>query len=248
MKKIFAFALITLATLSVAYSQNFGTSGLKPGQRVDYPQKAMAAYFITESTSQTLISGYGVSCAGAGLHTSNSYMRVFDLVNDFGINLPITISSVDFGVDDAYSPSGSQPATVNLYTLTGPFTFANLTLLGSVSTDVLNQSLGMISLPVTVAVPAGSVLVMEVYIPDGMAAGNVYYPGANNLGQTGPSYIAAMECGITEPIDLAVIGFPDSHFVMNIHADASGTVPLSPWAIGIGLMLMTAFVIYRFRR
>jgi hypothetical protein len=45
------------------------------------------------------------------------------------------------------------------------------------------------------------------------------FPGANNLPQTRPSYLAAADCGVNDPIDTAGIGFPDSHWVMVVHGD-----------------------------
>ncbi|RLE27116.1 MAG: hypothetical protein DRJ61_17770 [Acidobacteria bacterium] len=67
--------------------------------------------------------------------------------------------------------------------------------------------------------PAVDHLVVEVFTPDGQATGESFYIGSNADGQTGPSYIAAASCGITEPTDTAAIGFPDMHIVMNVTGD-----------------------------
>ena len=41
--------------------------------------------------------------------------------------------------------------------------------------------------------------------------------------QTGPSYISATECGLTTPTNLADIGYPNMHVVMNINGACFGT-------------------------
>lgn len=117
---------------------------------------------LTQSLSQSIILFNSISCNAGGLHTNNSYMRVFDLpalgyTNDFYIN------SVDVGIEDALGAGGSQPATVNFYSLAGPLTFANLTLLATEAVTVADQSLSVLNIPLTnqLTVPAGTVLVVE---------------------------------------------------------------------------------------
>ena len=56
-----------------------------------------------------------------------------------------------------------------------------------------------------------TVLVVEVFTPNGQTAGNSFFIGSNALGQTAPSYLAAADCGVTEPTDTAAIGFPGMH-------------------------------------
>jgi hypothetical protein len=48
------------------------------------------------------------------------------------------------------------------------------------------------------------------------AAGQ-FYIGANSAGQSGPSYISAPDCAVTNPTDLALFGFPNSHTVLNVN-------------------------------
>src|SRR6185436_1773755 len=52
--------------------------------------------------------------------------------------------------------------------------------------------------------------------PDGQPNQNSFFIGSNNLGQSGPSYISAASCGIANPTNLASIGFPNMHIVMNV--------------------------------
>ena len=86
-----------------------------------------------------------------------------------------------------------------------------------------DQNLTLFTVPVTGAAPAGSVLVVEVFTPEGQTAGNSFFIGSNPDGETGPSYLAAADCGVTEPTPTAAIGFPDMHIVMNVTGDTEAT-------------------------
>lgn len=187
---------------------------------------------VTQSLSQSIFPGSSVSCNAGGLHTNNSYMRVFDLpalgyTNDFYIN------SVDVGIEQALGAGGSQPATVNFYSLAGPLALANLTLLATEAVTVADQNLSVLNIPLTnqLTVPAGTVLVVEFFTPDGQGAGNSLFIGSNNLGQTGDTYLATADCGVPEPTATADIGFPNMHWVLNIN---TGTLTEQTAGLGSG--------------
>ena len=175
---------------------------------------------LTQSSSNTITAG-SISCNAGGLHTDNSYYRVYDLA-PLALGGTFTVRKVVFGVEAATGAGGTQPIAVKLYTLTGAFTLANMTLVGSQTFNVPNQSLSLFSaeLLTPVTVPANAKLVVEIFTPNGQAAGNSFFLGSNTLAQTAPSYIAAAGCGITQPTDLTAIGFGARHWVIN----PSGTV------------------------
>ena len=174
---------------------------------------------ITHSVSQTIISGNSVACSASGIHADNHYLRVFDLPA-FGIDNDFMVTSVDIGIEEALAGSGgTQPAELRLYTLEGPFIWANLTLIASAPVNVTDQSLTIINMPVEGTIPAGSLLVVDFFTPDGDAASHSMFVGSNNLGQTAPTYIAAADCGITEPTDTTLIGYPGMHLVMNVYGE-----------------------------
>jgi hypothetical protein len=188
---------------------------------------------ITHSLSQSIISLNSVSCNAGGLHADNSYLRVFNLA-DFGITQDFAISNVQIGIESAVGAGGSQPATVNLYTLDGDLVWANLTLIGTADVSVTDTALTIIDLPVSGTAPAGSVLVVEFFTPDGQLDGHSLFVGSNNLGETAPTYLAAAACGIVEPATTGSIGFPEMQLVMNVTGDVGGggipwltTVPVS---------------------
>jgi hypothetical protein len=110
--------------------------------------------------------------------------------------------------------------TVNLYTSNQPFPTGfpgSLTLIGSVATTVSDQALTILNVPITGTAPAGSQLVVEVFTPDGDAAGNVFFIGSNNGGETGPSYLRAADCGVPNPVPTATIGAPGMNIVLNVN-------------------------------
>lgn len=248
-KNMISILLIVIATsLSFAQTSLIGTD-IGYGKSVDYSNRSVdATYFLTQSLSQSVGGTTVIGCNSSNITRENSYMRVFDLVGDFTINEDINVVSIDFGIVDAIGAGGSQPATVNIYSLSGPFLFANLTLIATQSISVPDQSLTLLNVPISASIPAGSVLVLEIYIPDGDADGNTFWMGANGLGETNPSYIAAATCGLSEPATLASITFPEVQWVMNIHAEPTQPVPLSNWPIYLGILLIGAFAVVRYRR
>lgn len=249
MKKFILTLLSTVFIISVVFSQSFSTSGVieTKSDGINNQNKLPAAtYVITHSPNQTIIGGLSVACV-SGTTKDNSYLRVFDLVTDFGINTDITVSSVDFGIQSTTAGSGgSQNVTVNIYTLSGPLLYANLTLIGSEVTSVTDQALTIFNVPISAFIPAGSVLVAEIFSAD---AGNNFWMGCNNVGSTDASYLAAAECGLAEPGTVTSVGFPDAQCVINVNAEpGSPSVPVSNWALGIGLLLISGFIVIRFRR
>jgi hypothetical protein len=178
---------------------------------------------ITRSTDTTTITTpNAISCNATGVHSENSYWRVFALA-DFGITSTFTISNVQIGIEQAIAGTGvSQPAELKLHTLNGAFTNANLSQLSTQAVTISNQSGTLLNIPVaSVVVPAGGTFVVQVRTPDGAAAGHSFFFGSNSAGQSSPSYISAPlpepgGCAITEPTDLASIDFPAVHWVMSV--------------------------------
>jgi len=180
---------------------------------------------ITHSASQTITPGNSVSCNAGGLHSDNSYYRAFNLT-DFGITEDFDVTMVEIGIEQATGAGGTQPITVYLYTSNPAFPGGfpgSLTQIGTADIDVPDQAATIFQIPVTGTAPAGSELVVEIFTPDGQTAGHTFFIGSNNLGETGPSYLLAADCGITVPTPTSGIGFPDMQIVMNVTGDAGGS-------------------------
>ena len=172
---------------------------------------------ITHSASQEIAELSSASCGGLAGTTENHFFRTFTL-SDFGIDGDFDVSEVSFGVEQATA----QTLTVNLHTLDGALTFANLTKIGTANAAIPASTLTMISVPVTGEVPAGSTLVVEIVSANQQATGGVFYIGSNGAGQTAPSYLSAPDCSLPEPATTDSIGWPDMHIVMNVSGDTAG--------------------------
>ena len=173
------------------------------------PSPTAGVATITHSLSQTIADGNSIACPAG----DNSHIRVFDLAA-FGIGSTFDVTDVEFGVQVAVAEAGSQEIVVNLYTLDGDLLFANMTQIGSATMQLADTGLTLISMPVSGSVPPGGILVVEVLSPDDGEDG--FRIGSNAEGQTAPSYLAAAACGAVEPTDIAALGFPDMHIVMNV--------------------------------
>lgn len=174
---------------------------------------------LTQSLDQSNIEFLNsISCNISDLHADNGYLRVYDLAA-LGYNDDFFVHSVTFGIESAVSAGGTgQPVTVNLYTLSGPLVYANMTLVATNTLTIPDAFLEFYEFPISATIPGGSQLVVEVFTPDGQTAGHSFFIGSNSFGQTGPSFIAAANCGAAEPTDFADIGFPEIHLMIDVNA------------------------------
>jgi hypothetical protein len=215
---------------------NFSGSGLV--NAVPAGQRALGGCgttTLTQSTSQSVVAG-SISCNSAGSHTDNSYFRAFSLG---AFPSGFDVCALQFGVEQAIGAGGTQPVTVNIYANTGTaFPGGTRVLVGTANASVADQSLTVFEVPVTAAVPAGAELVAEVFTPNGQTAGHSFFIGSNSGGQSGPGYIQAADCGVTAPTNLASVGFPNMHLVMNVLGTpagaGTGNLTITPAAINFG--------------
>ncbi len=105
------------------------------------------------------------------------------------------------------------------------------------STDnfiINDQSLTLFSMNVLsppVLINASDILAVEIFTPDGQAAGHSFFIGSNTAGQSGPSFIRAADCGVAEITNLAAIGFPSMHIVMTVSGNNQVPVELLTFEI-----------------
>jgi hypothetical protein len=182
-----------------------------------------AVQTLTQSTSQSITPG-SVSCNAATLHTDNSYWRAYQLSSPG----PISVSAVTFGIEvaNASGTGTTQPVTVRVHTSAGAFPGGTLTQVATQTYNISDQSATLFtaSLSSPPVVAGNSILVLEVFTPSGQSAGHSFFIGSNASGQSAPSYISASDCGVTAPTNLASIGFPNMHIVLN--ATITGNVPV----------------------
>ena len=232
-------ALLGLATLVSA--ANFSGSGITNTTPVG--QRALGGCgttVLTQSTSQTITSLNAVSCNNGVGHTDNSYSRAFSMGSfPNGFN----VCALQFGVENATGAGGSQPATVNIYANTGaPYPGGTAALVGTANAVVADQSLTILEVAVTAAIPAGAELIAEVFTPDGQTAGNLFFMGSNDQGESGPSFLKAATCGVANPTATSAIGFSNFQFVMNVLgtpvAAGVGNLTITPAALDFGSLLV----------
>ena len=119
------------------------------------------------------VDGSWNTCSAGGIHVNNGYYKLFDMAGNFGIDAEFSVSSVEFGVGAAISgnPSGVQPIFVRLYTMIDPAgpldLFTNFNLIAQTQISLPDSPLGtIIEVPLTAEIPAGALVLMEVFSPD----------------------------------------------------------------------------------
>ena len=168
---------------------------------------------ITHSDTQTI--GGMIACGADGITTINSYYRDFDLENFFGVVEDFIVDRVEFGVVVGPDTEAGTEMSVAIWAWDSGSTFpegagVELGRASYLSTPADQGT--VVSVPLAATVPAGSVMVYEVT----HAGDTTFRIAGNEEGQTGVSWIEAVEgcnLGIT---DLADINFPTYSTVMNV--------------------------------
>jgi hypothetical protein len=195
---------------------------------------------ITESGSDTVVALNSVSCNNGVAQFDNHYWRAF-LLSDFGITGNLDVCDVEIGVEEATAGAGqggTQPITVNLYTSDQAFPTGfpgSLTPIGTLDTTVADQTGTLVHFPVTGTAPAGSQLVVEIFAPNSVGVGNLFFIGSNADPETNPSYLSAADCGVPNPTPTADIppGFPDMHIVMHVFGTEVAVVTVDPTGLSV---------------
>jgi hypothetical protein len=175
---------------------------------------------ITHSVTQNVTPANSVTCNAGGIPTENSFFRDFDLAGDFGIAGDFDVTDVEFAIEVVTGPVN---LTLNIYSLAGTFpaNYGSAVLQGTASyTANVGEDGTIVSVPLVATIPAGEHMIYEYRIDAGATFS--LFPGSNADGETGPSYIAAADCGIASPTPLSGIGFPNQHMVMNVVGDEAG--------------------------
>lgn len=226
---LLVMVLLVLTPWPVARGQDGGEApsfsrGLPGGvapYAVTHPFGGPAAVDQTLTQSldpTTVVFLNSVSCNAYNLgHAENSYFRAFQLAN-YGITEELSLLALQFGIDRATSPAGTQPVFVYIYeNVGGPFPGGQRFLIYNQSLSVANQEVSLMTIPLEGKLQPENELVVEIRTPDGQEVGNFFFIGSNAGGQTAPSYIQAAKCGQPNPIDTEAIQ-PGMHIVMTVFA------------------------------
>jgi hypothetical protein len=219
----FAAALLVLwGVAAIGSAQTFFHTN--PGIRVAPPSahapqvSACGLTTLAEGTT-TVTPGNSVACTFGGFIKDNHYWRAFALA-DMGVTTAFSVCSVTIGVEEATSGSGTQPITINLYTSDPAFPDGVLTLIGTTSSTVADQTLSLDTFAVSGTAPEGSQLVVEIFTPNGSDGGNRFFIGSNPDPESAPSYISAADCNVPTPVPTAEILHPDMHIVLTVEGNA----------------------------
>jgi len=172
------------------------------GDGLDAPPGDASAPQITlsQTASEEIVPGASFDCHDSSNSTStNSYYRVFTL-SDYGIASPLHVLQVDFGIDTAHAGTGGkQPAMVNVGTYggtTGGNTL-NLSLVqpvNSASIQIPDGNGTRMTVPIPADIAAGTSVIVELAIPDGRTAKNVFHIAVNAQGERRPGYTFSPQC------------------------------------------------------
>lgn len=186
-----------------------------------------APIVLTQSNSQVIDQSQSMIC---GTHPSsfrdNRFYRVFDLVNDYGINDGFYIHSVDFAID-AVSTTSSFPLQVNIYSIADPNEFPSglITLEKSTIYNVTESDrLSMVKIPIATKLPAGFGMIMELVLEDDGTDSHYITLGVNAAGETSSSFVKAPECGVNNPTTFSSLGY-ETGMIWNIYGDISNNKP-----------------------
>lgn len=189
---------------------------------------AWAQTVCTQLVDNTVLTGAGgVACVTPAPNQFNAgtqFLRRYRFPTTCNPPVGSEVTSVDIGHAQALAGGGalSQPAEVRLYTAVpgGPDTYASYTQVRSENILINDGTNVIVNVPLSSPLPvssfAGLDLVVELRIPDGVAAGNRFFPGINVAGETASSFIASTSCGIADPIAVASLGFPQDFYLLDL--------------------------------
>ena len=200
--------------------------------------------------------GGAVSCNNGATHTDNFYYRAFDLCNDYAITDFIDIRCITSAFTSAPAGGGTQPVRIRLSVdldgaAVGPLSAltlfyeeefqvpsnANQTFNFVLGTGIVDPDgiLGGTASTLVGCLAIDQTLVVEIFTPDGSAAGHAFFMAIPDPAQTDPatdqigsSFFAAGECGLFEPIDTGSLGFPDNMWIMDVAWDDAGDCVCPP--------------------
>jgi hypothetical protein len=215
----FRLALLATASLALtaptAQADELVSSGLSGGPVTVL--HVLGGTSITQNVDPTTITANSIACAasGGGPTRENSYYRRFDL-QATGTS---SITSVRFAMENVTGASAPN-VEVRLHSIGNgaPFVLANLTPIGSATAATPEGSNYFVDTNVAGNLdPVANDLVVELFVPDGDPSASRLFVGSNNLGQTAPSFIRAPGCGLSEPGDMASLGFPNMHLILVVN-------------------------------
>ncbi len=171
----------------------------------------------------TKFMGAGVACPSA----NQGHARCFDFTVEL-VDQPFTVDVVKWGVE-MYNDEGaaSVPVKINIYTDTEcPPSRSRAELIATVDDVISAADSGLVKItqmPLGVVIPVGSVMVVEVELPDGTQAPNEYSAWLySTTDACVDSYLWAPACGDDDWDPVSGFGFPDSQALISVSGHTAG--------------------------
>ena len=240
-------------------------SGMEANRYHDIIEPLGGSATITQNLDpDTIAAGGGIACGGAFGTTDTGTWRIYDLNGDHGLSGEVCLKNIAYGME---SVSSDQVITLTAGCHSGqpdhPYVSAFIDLAYVTEVGTANEAIpgdGTANLAPFDTDIGGCCdadtedLVVGLISPDCDAAGDPNCPansgqmfmGGNSGGQLHASFISAADCGIDNPFDLALLGFPDAHHLQVVTINAGGGGDDgggSPAATGIGMLLMVLILI-----
>lgn len=191
------------------------------------PRGVCADFTLTQNDDPFTLTAAGhVACLAATGPAQNGFARTYDLSAGVTSGSDVEIVCVDFAISRDGQP---YSVNINIYVDTnggGPVgPGIDLVLMGTTAVPINADGAPTFYTatfvpPVTIL--ADSQMVVELEFPldqsNPLCAGNACdtFPGANNLGETGVSYIRSAACGFGNFTPIANLGFPDTHYLQRV--------------------------------
>lgn len=173
---------------------------------------------VSHSSSMSILPDNTVACIdNASYSLNNMYARTFD-ISSFSITHNFVIDSIAIGIQEMYSglPQGF-PLEILFSTITNGYPYGSLQELATYTVFIPDTSLAVLTFPVSVIVPADSVLVVELVFQKSTIVPTYFFIGSNDEGETESAYLYAPECGVDSPTSLADLGFSTINIVLALY-------------------------------
>jgi len=161
------------------------------------------------------VTGGSFACSQSNFTRENSYYRVFPLA-DHGVTGMFQVQMVTFAVQTATAGGApvQQAAQVKIGRYMGTAGGSSIDLaqvmpINAAAVMIPDSATGSVNVPITGTIPSGN-LIVELAIPDGLAAQNTFFIGTNAAGETKPGYIRSPVCNVLAPIGMNALGMQQS--------------------------------------
>ncbi len=173
---------------------------------------------LQQTEDMTVAQRLSVACSDWTGTNENSWYRIFSL-GELGIDRPLTIYRVNFGVQTAI---GDQRVKVSIGSYAGPSGHVELDptkidVLAMTTVPVYEDSDGRLlqaDFP-AVEVPQSSNLIVEIR-SEGYTDNRFFYLGATQAAETIPGYLRAPTCNAPNPIMVSTLGYGLSHLIIAV--------------------------------